>query len=147
MSKINWPQAVLGMCFIACATAVIRPSVFDEPVTVTETKTLPPKVITKTKVVEKRVVVPTNKRPDGYMSKNDCFAVPKDMKVEEVMYRFGWPAGKDGRAMGLGDAKYPIREDHGASCTVLFPYGTVSTVIYRTDNQDYGGTETWGDTN
>jgi hypothetical protein len=152
MSKINWPQAVLGMFFIGCATAVARPSLLDKPVPVTVTsKTTPPKVktVVKTRTVEKvRVVhLPDGEPPDGYMSRNDCYHIPEAMKINDVMYRFGWPAGENGRAMGLGSADYPIRENHGARCHVSFPYGTVSNVTYHSDHDDYEGSETWPDTN
>jgi hypothetical protein len=152
MTKITWPQAILGICFIVCTTAVLRPSAFDDPVPVTVTsKTTPPKVkvVTKTKTVEKVKVIhlPDGKPPDGYMSRDDCYDLPEDMKINEVMYRFGWPAGENGRAMGLGSADYPIRENHGATCHVSFPYGTVSSVTYHRDHDDFEGSETWPDTN
>jgi hypothetical protein len=142
---ISWKQTILALFAMSMVIAIVRPSAFDEPVP-------PPpkvKVVTRTKVVERKVEVvkylPAGKPPDGYMSRSECFEIPEDMPIAEVMYRFGWPAGRNGRTMGLGSGKYPIREDHGASCTVLFPYGTVSTVIYRHDADDWSGTETFDD--
>ena len=41
------------------------------------------------------------------MSREECFDIPEDMKITEVMYRFGWPAGDNGRAMGLGERRLP----------------------------------------
>jgi hypothetical protein len=142
---ISWKQAGLGMTAMLLAAVVLRPSAFEEPVTVTNQTTPPPKVKVVTKTVEKVKVVhlPDGKPPDGYMSRQECFDIPEDMKINEVMYRFGWPAGSNGRALGLGDADYPIREDHGAECHINFPYGTVSSVTYHSDPSDYGGTETW----
>lgn len=138
---MEWKHVILGVVFMAMLAAVIRPSTFDTPAPVPAPTPAPAKVVVKTKVVEK--AVPTNKKPDGYVSRDECFGIPEDMPVDEVMYRFGWPAGSNGRAVGLGDADYPIREDHGATCTVFFPYGTVSAVRYHRDASDYGGTDTW----
>ena len=123
-TNVSWKQVLFGMFVVGMIALVVRPSAFDTP---------PPKpkpiikVVTKAKIVEKvrTVHLPDGKPPDGYMSRNDCYHIPEAMKINEVMYRFGWPAGENGRAMGLGSADYPIREDHGARCHVSFPYGTV----------------------
>jgi hypothetical protein len=140
---ISWKQAMLGVCAMAMTAAVIRPSAFETPPPVPTP--VPTQAPAKVKVVERVVVkrVSTDKPPDGYMSKDECFEIPEDMKINEVMYRYGWPAGSNGRALGLGDADYPIREDHGAECHINFPYGTVSSVTYHSDHDDYGGTATW----
>src|SRR3954470_14460414 len=143
---ISWKQAVSGMFCMAMVVAVIRPSAFDESVPeVTPTPAPKGKQTVKGKAVRQVEVrhLPAGKAPDGYISRNECFEIPEDMKISDVVYRFGWPAGSNGRAMGLGEAEYPIREDHGATCKVFFPYGTVSAVIYRKDSNDYEGTETW----
>lgn len=141
---ISWKQAMVGVMAMGMVAVVIRPSAFDEPAPTPVPQVKP---VVKTEVIDRVEIrhLPAGKMPDGYVSRNECFEILKAMKVNELVYRFGWPAGRNGRAMGLGNAEYPIREDHGATCTVFFPYGTVSAVLYRKDRDDYDGTETWSD--
>jgi hypothetical protein len=134
---------MLGFAAIMATAAVIRPSAFDEPVPPpAKVKTVVKTQVKTVKVVETRHL-PAGKPPDGYISRDECFGIPENMTMQDFMYRFGWPAGRNGRAMGLGDADYPIREDHDAFCTVRFPYGKVSSVTYHENRDDYGGTDAW----
>src|SRR4051794_40971567 len=123
---ISWKQAFLAamaMTLIAAVivtsmettAAVIRPSAFAKQPTPAPTAQV--KQAAKAKVIERVKVqtVASGQKPDGYLSRDQCFAIPEDMQVNELVYRFGWPSGANGRAMGLGEAEYPIREDHGAT--------------------------------
>lgn len=120
------PRSVL---LIVCVTllAVGLANIDGPLIRVYPERVLPP----KTKVIEhERVVTRTipGKRPDGFITEDECHQIANGADFPDVVYRYGWPAGEDGDDSYAGYLTYPLREGGNRVCNVSFFDGEVEDV-------------------
>jgi hypothetical protein len=106
---------LIAVCCAFIAVGVAQIDIRHNPVRYVPVPT--DKVVVKERVVTKKVVVPA-KKPDGYMTEQDCRTLDEGMSFSDLVFRFGWPAGKDGHDSYAGYMIYPLREDHDRNCLV-----------------------------
>lgn len=91
--------------------------------TVTRVVKMPPKVITKTKVVQPRPA-------DGYITLADCKGLTKHTEMRDFIARYGWPAHT---ASDLGRLYYPLVENHHQLCAVTPDQGQIYEIGIHDD--------------
>jgi len=122
---VTWK--VLAAVCTALLAAGIANSDTQETKTVTKTVTRvvksPPKVITRTKVVQPRPA-------DGYITLVDCKGLTKHTEMRDFIARYGWPALPES---DLGRLYYPLVENHHQLCAVEPDKGQIYDVEIQDD--------------
>jgi hypothetical protein len=102
------------LCVGVLAFSIMR---VDEPII----KTYPAREVTVREVEyrERVVEVPVPvRKPDGYMSEDQCMQLAKGTDFRDLIWQYGWPAGEDADDSYAGFLTYPLREDHSRYCTI-----------------------------
>ena len=120
--------------FLIAAVALLAVGIANIDVHPTRTivKRVPvTRTVTKTKVVERR----SDEIPSGYMTRADCEALKsaKNMDIRQIIYRWGWPAGRNGEDSSSDTLYYSLAEDHGTECQVGFYQGKLDDVDIEED--------------
>jgi hypothetical protein len=113
--------------FIICIAmmAVAVANIDRNPVRVEKVPVESTEVIVLKQIVTKEVPA---KKPDGYITEENCHQLANGTDFSDVVFRFGWPAGEDGDDSYAGYLTYPLREDHDRICAVNFWDGEVDGV-------------------
>jgi hypothetical protein len=128
MIDISWKQALLGVTAMAMTAAVIRPSAFEQPVTVTSA-VVTPAPTPQAKVVVEKHTLPV--QPDGYMSEKDCARIPNGMQVADLVYKYGWPASDYAISRFADRFFYPIHDADEDRCVIEYDNNKVVSTLYR----------------
>jgi len=121
----------LAPALVACV-ALLSAGIANIDVKPTKTVVVHDKPRIVEKVRTKVVRVPEKVRqPDGYMSADDCAGLAKRTDFRDVIFRFGWPAGKNAEDSYAGFLIYPLSDDHTNSCWVDFWEGGVESTEVR----------------
>jgi hypothetical protein len=124
---ISWKQAFLGVMAMGMIAAVIRPSAFDQPVTVTSA------VVTPAPTPEKVIVVKqaAASQPDGYITEEQCARIPNGMQIADVVWKYGWPAGDYSVSAFAERLFYPVHDAGDDKCVVEYDDNKVVSTLYR----------------
>jgi hypothetical protein len=118
--------AICCACFAMLSVGASRSAPVEYRTKVVYKDRIVKQVRYKTKIVTKTVA---NRPPSGFMTGDECRAVPFGMKFQEMIFRFGWPAFDEGDTYS-GFFDYPLVSNHDKTCSIdLVDQKVVSAVV------------------
>jgi hypothetical protein len=123
MDKRAFIVALTGMiCVTSVVVSILNPQQ-EQPATA---KLVP--TATPAKIIVKHAAAA---KPSGYMSEEQCARIPDGMPVSDLVFKYGWPAGRYG--YGYGHLHYPARPSGEDNCSVELNQDDTRVVstIYR----------------